>query len=151
MISCNTLDGHDGASESIEDSKKRKVFITEYKSIGNPIIINDSLKLFISMAWLEKKWKYSSPSSKSIPFDGYQLVIITNPDDIVNIDTEWSIGDDPTFYLRSASKSSLIGEFESFPSDTLIYPVKNGESFVGKSSTIIGHINLYRDINNLNR
>jgi len=52
LISCDY--GHRSMNGSIEESKEVGVFVSEYKPLKNPVIINDSLKFRILACWLEK-------------------------------------------------------------------------------------------------
>ena len=66
LNACNTFTGHRGASECIDESLKRKVFIAEYTTLPNPYIINDSLNITVREAWLEKRWAYTNILEKRI-------------------------------------------------------------------------------------
>jgi hypothetical protein len=75
-----TLEGVSGTSNSLEESKQRKMYVSKYEVIPNPIIINDSIKLEVKDCWVEKNWFYGSNYNEtkrsSIPdLDRYTLII----------------------------------------------------------------------------
>ena len=139
FISCYPQQGLNRASQNIEESKKRGVFICEYTVSETPYKINDSIKITVKEAWLEKQWKYSKEPNETSPLnDEYQLNVNVEQNNIEGIDFKWSIGYQQDLSLRQSSKSSLIGDFDKIPTDTLTYPVQKGEAFVGNPINIIG-------------
>ena len=130
-VSCNWLliNGSQGVSQNIEESKKRGVFIAEYKPITNPIKINDSIVINVKEAWLENEWQYSGIFSEGAKKakDLYCLVVQTDTLSLKNYES-WDIG---SGNLESFDKDGnydmqrLRNLFEFIPSkDTLSWPVR---------------------------
>jgi len=138
--SCYSQEGHRGASDNIEESKKRKVFICEYTVSENPYKINDTLQITVLEAWLEKQWQYPKDPNGTVPYDEYQLIINSKEEDIKGLDATWSIGIDADKYIRTCSKSDLMSDFKTLPKDTIEYLVEKGSQFMGEipKENIIG-------------
>ena len=138
--SCNTLKGHNGVSADIEESKKRGVFISEYQALQNPYIINDSLKINVKSAWLEKRWKYPENLNETILVEGYQLIIITKKKDISGFGQTWRIGLDGDRYFRVCGEECIITDFKEAPKEEKeIWQVQKGaELYDGAEHLIIG-------------
>lgn len=140
-IRCNTLKGHNGISNNINESKERRVFVHEYHVLTNPYPINDTLKINVKKAWLEKKWKYDDNYNSEVVISGYQLIVEVNEEDIVGIDFDWTIGVSGDKYFRKCSKNSIVSDFISLPkSKEIVYKVQSGRNLTGKvnSNRIIG-------------
>lgn len=120
---CILLKGHIGASQDIQESKKRGVFICEYAVEKNPYVINDTLKFNIKKAWLEKQWKYPSNCKETDIIDGYQIEIETL-DTIKSYGKNWSIGITTKKYLRECGYKCLMGAFEQMPGDSITWMVQ---------------------------
>lgn len=144
LQSCQALKGHIGASKDIKESKKRDIFVCEYSVTENPFKINDSLKITIKEAWLEKHWRYSENIYKSTSYDGYQLMINSTEKDLVGVCFDWSIGVDFDMYLRSCSKDGLMGDFKELPNDTLVYLIQKGQTKLSGTPEIIGKLILVK-------
>ena len=136
--SCNFQQGHNGASNNIEESKDRGVFICEYTPLMNPYKINDTIILKIDEAWIEKKWKFPKNVNQTVVESEYQLCINIAPEKhIENLGIEWSIGVDYDKNMRISSLTSLIGDFKTLPSDTIEYKVQKGDEFSNNYEKII--------------
>ena len=144
LQSCKTLQGHKGASKDIKESKKRQIFVCEYSVTENPFKINDSLKITVKEAWLEKHWRYSKNIYTTTSYDGYQLMINATEKDLVGVCFEWSIGVDFDMHLRSCSKDGLMGDFKELPSDTLVYLIQKGRTKLSGTPEIIGKFTLIK-------
>lgn len=142
--SCYTLQGHRGASENIRESKEKGVFVCEYKTIENPVIINDTLKIYVKEAWIEKQWQYAKKKGEIVSYDEYQIRINSKEEDLKGIDFDWTIGVESDLYLRASGKNSLIGDFKHMPNNMLVYPVQKGEAFIGNIPVIIGEFTLVK-------
>jgi len=129
LFSSCSSQGHRGTSANIEESKERGVFIKEYYSPKNPIVINDSIQFEIKGAWLEYQWRQSYGSkNNTAKYKEYQIRINTSKELPKRVDFAWSIGADyGGLYLRSCNKDCLIGDFKEQPPDTITYPVITGE------------------------
>ena len=110
LDSCNTLVGYNGVSNNIQESKQRDVFVANFMVKQNPYIINDTLKLHIGDIWLEKHWKYKKDNSESKILEGYQLIVETNENDIMDITFNWSIGIESSKYFRRCDNDSMISD-----------------------------------------
>lgn len=139
LYCCETPSGHPGASSDIGESKKRHVFIKEYKVAKNPYMINDTLFFSVEKAWLEKKWTHLKKEEETlINQDSYQLCIICREEDKKGINNlDWTIGLTGDKYLRSSGKNSLIGDFERIPGDTIEYKVQMGDNLGDNSEKVI--------------
>jgi hypothetical protein len=149
LTSCYTLSGQLGASNSIEESKERGVFISEYTVNKNPYPINDSMQITVKKAWLEKSWRYGKNPKKQTSMNhvsGFQLIINSKAEDLTGVDFSWTIGIKVNKCMRAASKEGLIGDFEIIPSDTIIYKVQKGRDLVIEvlPENIIGEFVLYK-------
>lgn len=126
LYSCNPLRGHVGMSNSINESKSRGVFVSEYEPESNPIRINDSLVFQVDQAWLEKNWKYSD-NNKSIVIDGYQLIIRLVNTVPEGFDQTWTIGVEFKRHIRTCGKRCLITDFDVLPSNNMeSWPIQRG-------------------------
>mgnify|MGYP003449199467 FL=1 len=125
---CETPAGHSGVSRDITDSKRRGVFISEYFVNPNPYKINDTLKITIKEAWLEKQWTYGKHEDQTLLFqpENYQLCINTTEEDIKTMNSNWTIGLNGDKYMRMSSLNSLLGDFQTIPGDTIEYKVQQG-------------------------
>ncbi|MCU0440351.1 MAG: hypothetical protein MUC49_20870 [Raineya sp.] len=126
-----------GRSDSSEHAKKIDVFTTKLKPLQNPIIINDTLQIYIKDVWIEKSWWYTEegvlPSLKE-----YQICVNTNVLSRYGpLEKEWFIGEKPchpyavfeyTGSLVNNEKEKLWGitmTLDSIPTkDTLIWDIK---------------------------
>ena len=146
LVSCDTLSGHRGLSENISESKERGVFVAEYKPPSNPVIINDTTKITITDAWLERQWAYDK-KGKAIIFNDelFQLCVNTREADIQYLGETWSIGVDFNQSIRKSGEASLIGDFSKLPLDTIIYKVQDGtELSKNYKKVIIGNFVLIK-------
>lgn len=142
---CNTWQGHNGMSEDIEESKRRGVFVSEYYSELNPYVINDSLRLNVKTAWLEKRWKYPSNPSETVIWEGYQLIIHVDKENLRNYAKTWLIGLDFNLNLRSCGYSCLMMDCDTIPLDRITWKVQQGrrlDSLITKN--IIGEFSLVK-------
>ncbi|MFZ4398542.1 MAG: hypothetical protein ACOYO1_00795 [Bacteroidales bacterium] len=126
LIGCDTLTGHKGVSNSADESKSRSVYISEYHTLTNPVILNDTLVLNVDRIWLEKRWFYGKKKSTIIS-DGYQLILTLKKNIQKDYSFSWTIGVDGDAYFRNCSKNSLMTDFDRFPSDTLVWVVQTGD------------------------
>jgi hypothetical protein len=146
---CDTHPSSGSISINIAESKKRGVFISEYVANPNPYKINDTLQITVKEAWLEKRWKRSkSGETLLFPPEDYQLCIHSVEKDMKNICSKWTIGLYGDKYIRTSSRSSLIGDFKKIPGDTIEYAVQKGRSLSDiDEKIIIGKFVLIRKIN----
>jgi hypothetical protein len=146
IISCSNPLGHRGVSEDIKEAKSRGVF--EYELIplnGDVCVVNDSIKIRIKEAWIEKMWGHGKYVNSTIPLENYQLCVNTYDQDIEGITFDWSIGIESDKYIRLSSDNSLIGDLRNLPnSETLSYVVKEGDLFDSSKKLILGQFNLRR-------
>jgi hypothetical protein len=133
----NTLSGHTGMSQDIQESKKRKVFVCEYIVPENPFRINDSLQINLKRAWLEKHWGYPENISSTLIGDGYQLILEVSPNDVVNHSKKWLIGVDFKKNFRSCGDDCIMTDFDYLPSDTIDWDVQKGFYLNKESEHII--------------
>lgn len=125
FVGCNTLQGHRGMSEDIEESVRRGVFIWEYTVTSNPYSINDSLILEVESAWLEKRWAYPSNTNETLIGNGYQLILRVS-NNITNYARTWMIGVDERLYLRRCGPSCLMMDCDSIPGEKILWKVQEG-------------------------
>lgn len=146
-FSCETPEGHIGASRDISEAKKRGIFISEYTAHPNPCKLNDSLQLTIKEAWIENKWAYGK-DNQTIIDEGYQLCINTTEADENKIDNAGGIfGVDFDHNLRLSGDDSFIGDFNYVPGDSIEYLLQHGRNFMNdstKKKEIIGKLVLIR-------
>jgi len=78
LCSCgHTLQGRHGFSSTIEESRKREVFLYEILT-DSIIVVNDTLSIPIKNCWIERDWAYGSSNIEETVFKrGSQLVIDT--------------------------------------------------------------------------
>jgi hypothetical protein len=146
LCGCGHAVGHSGACGSIESSKSRGVFVQEYSVNPNPYKINDTLKITVKEAWIEKKWVYSRDPNEIIMKDGFQLCVKSSENDLEGIDFTWTIGISGDKYVRASGKSSLISDFNEIPiEDTIEFEVQQGSNLseIG-SKRIIGTLKLFK-------
>ncbi|HET6227970.1 MAG TPA: hypothetical protein VFF27_16925 [Bacteroidia bacterium] len=79
LMGCDNPSGHNGISMNINESKRRHAFIAKYEVSPNPYKINDSIRITVKEAWLEKHWAYGKNENETIfyPKEKYQLCINT--------------------------------------------------------------------------
>ena len=127
------LDGQEGMSKSIEESKVRGVFISKYAVPDNPQKINDTLSIYVKQAWLEKLWYHTGwLTTNTEPHkEYYQLCLVVDEKSIAGYGDTWTIGhprgraedrffrsvgvvnDKPTSFLKAVARSfSAKEEFE---------------------------------------
>lgn len=138
---CNLAKDNSGASISIEDSKKRGVFVAEVLPLINPVRIGDSILIDVNSGWVENSWKYGESSSKSIVLDSssYQIILLINQEMLINYKKNWMIGVEINHNFRNADKSAIISNYKGNLPDTLFYPIQNGRNvFKVDKGKIIG-------------
>lgn len=137
MFSSCSSQGHRGTSSNLKDAKQRGIFIKEYYSPNESIVINDTIQFEIEEAWLEYQWRQSYGSEKyTAKYDAYQIRINTSKELPKRVDFAWSIGSDfAGLTLRQCNDNCLIGDFKEIPNDTIIYPVIKGRLL--KNDTLI--------------
>jgi len=116
-------------SSSINESKKRCVFIKEYIPLTNPYMINDTLQIMVKEAWIEYQWYYGDKVNETWipPESKYQLRINSNEHDLGKYTgIDWTIGINDDKYLRKCGLASLRGDFKNMPGDTIEYIVAKG-------------------------
>jgi hypothetical protein len=130
-----------GASYDIKDSQNRGVFIAEYKPLYKNYKINDTLTLKIEQIWIETHWIYSSQSAgNTFILPGYQLNV-NYSNELKGYPFDWCVGVSSKKYLRSSSLTSLMGDFEDLPGDTIKYKVQKGDNLSDSSrKEIIGEL-----------
>ncbi|TKG87653.1 hypothetical protein EYV94_28090 [Puteibacter caeruleilacunae] len=115
-VSCiNTLRGHRGVSDTVKESKNRNVFVRELQAKSNLFQINDTLKINIKSAWIEKRWAYGDKNSETIPLDEYQLIINTDESSICYFPKFWQIGKSFKESFRRSGKESMMIDISSLP------------------------------------
>ena len=144
LNSCDTLSGHVGVCDSIDESKTENVFVQEYTMISSPII-NDSIKLSVKEAWVENIWQYHNRTEVlSIP-GSYQLVIIFNEPLLDGYDNSWSIGNSFEQSLRPCSYDCIMTDIDSLSSgDTLTWAVVTGRILKTSKNRKIGEFKLMK-------
>lgn len=124
---CNDSKGQDGISSDIRESKKRGVYICEYEPPKNPFIINDSMKIHVKSAWLEKTWKYPSNPNETVILKKYQLIVISDPKDLVGNTEAWTIGIDYDRNFYGCGSECMITEFKELPTKEIeVWKVQQG-------------------------
>ncbi len=136
ILACQDLRGKPGMSENINESKKRGVFINEYQSNKN-LIINETFKMNVVRAWLEKKWAYNSNPNHTIVVDGYQLIVHTTERLDENYSFTWTIGTDFKRNFRSCGYRCIITDFDSLPNKHETWKVQRGRSLYNSASNIV--------------
>lgn len=138
FIGCNTLHNHSGMSSNIIESKKRNVFIAAYKSISNPVYINDSLELFVKEAWMEKAWKYDDIFYGVTEIEGFQLIVILKEELHPGYGKNWLIGIDGNRHFRFCGSNCLISDFDSLNNKDLeLWKVQAGWKLNADADKII--------------
>ena len=141
LLYCNTLSGHRGVSDNIDESKERKVFVKEINPRIKNCYINDSLSIFIKSAWVEKQWAYAKNTSNTIIYNRYQLIIESDKNSINGLASRWQIGNSFVKSFRRCSKSAIMIDLDSIPNDeNLIWLVTKGHRF--DSTQVIGKFDL---------
>jgi hypothetical protein len=137
----NTLTGHRGVSNDLNESKKRKVFVKELRAPINPYIVNDTLKINVLSAWLENEWYYDTNPDETILSEHYQLII--ESDESVNrVDVSWQIGNSFKESFRPCGKESIMIDLDSLPNGNKFeWNVTLGRKY--DSSRIIGKFELF--------
>lgn len=145
LLSCSSLVGKPGISETIEESKRKGVFICKYESDNDSIFANDSLKILIDVAWLERKWAYSGSINEIIMISGYQLIIRT----VNEIDDDyaftWTIGLSFDRNFRTCNSNCLVTDFDVLPKEVEKWEIQQGRDlYTGSSHRIIGRLDLIK-------
>ena len=117
IASCNfsTLEGRTAISQGIRDSKKRDIFIREYQGLTNPVIINDTLSIYITSAWLERQWRYSDDYTSYE--DGYQLIVETKEKIGKDYSFDWLIGTESKRHFGSCGENCIVMMLDSLPTN----------------------------------
>lgn len=123
-------------SGSIEESKEIGVFVSEYKPLKNPVIINDSLNFRIVACWLEKHWSQTSMNDH-VELDGYQLVIhVEKKEQLKGFLKKWNIGSYYKRSFRSCGPTGIMTDFDSLPNKIEKWDIKKGFRLSESDSTI---------------
>lgn len=148
LTSCDSQ-GHVGISNDINESKNRNVFISEYEVNPNPYIINDTLKIKVSKAWVEKQWGYGRYNDETIIIeDKFQLVIEVSPNTLQTYGLTWRIGINGDRYIRSCGSNCLMSSFDQLPKDIEEWKVQDSWELDSLSKkTIIGNFRIHKKIN----
>jgi len=105
----SALNGKLGSSQSIVESKKRKVFLYEYKLSSNIFEFNDTIKVHIENAWLEKNWRFDYPYDNTLIGDGYQIILVLKKGNWKrNYKKNWYLGTDYSFNFTPIGDGKLI-------------------------------------------
>jgi hypothetical protein len=137
LSSCDSK-GHLAVSSDITESKKRNVFVAEYEVKPNPFVINDTLRLKITKAWLEHKWAYGNSFDETIIIkDLYQLVIESEQRFLKDYGVTWRIGVDGDRYIRSCGTTCLMSDFSGLPKEVEEWDVQSGWNLDSLSKKII--------------
>ncbi len=160
LLSWNpTLAGAGGSSDDISESKRRGVFLWEYKPAKNPIRIRDGEYLDIVEVWAERSWIYPEFSRDTeIQPNIYQIVIKANPKGLYHyyerhFDHEkpetainhWTIGVDYQWVFYMPSDENLMCEMYSLPDSCEVFPIQRGTDIGDrKPHVIIGELRLCR-------
>jgi hypothetical protein len=151
IFSCNFFveNGGLGISLNIKDSKKRKVFINEYKVDNNPYKINDNLSINIKSVWLEHQWLYTGENNEraEIIENNYQLIIITDKQSLKGYNYTWFIGSKYTnknaFF--EGYNNSIIISLDTLPNRNIIeWKVQslNKHNRISDSKIILGKLSI---------
>ena len=84
-LSCNTLDGHRGISNSLQESQELKVFKSLIAIQDNNMIELKNIK----NAWIENSWNYKGGKAK-IRY-GYETIIISFNEKLKGYGEKWEI------------------------------------------------------------
>ncbi len=132
FFSCNT-EGHRGSSETIADSRERKVFVTRYEINASTKVVKDSVLSNISEVFLEQAWFVTKPIV--VQHNLFNIVIVKKSEDL----QKYLIGNQKDVEFTYHSKHSdwmQIGR-ESLK-DSIIFNVyrQSDRSEIGKLSLI---------------
>jgi hypothetical protein len=142
---CEDISGRLGVSKTIDDSKERNVFIDEYKPLTNLVIVNDSIKFRVERVWLENCWRFADNASKSNKIEGYQMILQSNKNDLLEFTIKWTIGIDSKKYWRFCSANNIITDFSEIPNDTIIWKVQWGSHLDSLSEkNVVGEFKLVK-------
>ncbi len=125
-ISCDSISGHRGMSDSIHHSKKNKTYIKEYQLNQNPLIINDTITFNVNSIWLEHQWKYDKNEVNPID-SSFQLIIDLNEELNSGFSFNWNIANSFMNSFRKCSKKCIMVDFKTMPPDTLNYHILKGD------------------------
>lgn len=119
FVSCNFFvkNGDLGTSIGIADSKERKVFINEYKVAEQPIVVNDSVQIFIQSAWVEYVWRYTGEESQESEIENpvaHQLIIVCDTMSIQSYNKSWSIGNSKDSLFYGGYDNTLISRVKEY-------------------------------------
>jgi hypothetical protein len=133
LCSCqhSNLVGHEGISQDISESKRRKVFIMEYES-PTPMsfkIEEDTIIFEVGIMWLEKQWSYPQNLNETRIQDGYRLCInLVHESTLKNYVGSWRLANSSDDYFSLNGKRFISIEFTEKPKGTLQYLVYNNWS-----------------------
>lgn len=128
FASCNLkLSGRPGRSESIEESKRREVYLNTYSAKEDLPVIDE-----IGEAWMEKSWrftKYDYNDTQVSEHDGYQLCMKLDQKSSDNLFKTWSIKRDSTMLTYGVyGENTLVITFNAISNfDTLKFEIYSGD------------------------
>jgi hypothetical protein len=144
VISACSNEDYVGMSNSIKESKDKKIFVCEYSS---ELQIPDSLKFEATEIWLEKCWKYKAYDNNIRIRDDFQLIILTK-DDIcnkTNYSLSWHIGTEFKDLFRSCGRNCFMLDLDSIPPDSKNWNIHLGaDKYDKRAANIIGNLKLNR-------
>ena len=136
LTGCNLkLDGRPGSSNSIEEAKKRKVFLSRYLINANIPVSGE-----IKAAWIERAWRYTKydfADTQIAEGDGYQLCANLDERMSIGLFTEWSIKRDSNISSYGIyGKATLVLSLKKVASfDTLRFQIYRGDDKTNPNPT----------------
>ncbi len=108
------LKGHFGASETIENSQRRNVFVKQYYVHENFLYLLN-YQMTVKEAWLENRWEYANDQGDEIvKVECYQL-IVNLQEEVLDYPFKFAIGIDGDKYFRPCAKAAIMTDFKVLP------------------------------------
>jgi hypothetical protein len=108
------------------ESKRRRVFVAEYRPKMNSFRINDSLKINVRSAWVEQRWAYANSYGGTLVIGGYCMIIDTDESDLKGYFETWLIGTHGSRFFRMCNRDCLMTDFDEMPNAIESWEVQAG-------------------------
>jgi hypothetical protein len=115
FIGCDAFDLADCATRSIESSKEKGLFVCELYPEDSVVKINDSIKIRVYSAWIEKQWNCRDFVPGIFIDRGYQILLITDTQTLNDYSDRFTIGITSESYFLSLRSNSLVCNIDSLP------------------------------------
>jgi len=143
------LEGADGVSSGIIESKERGVFLFEYTVENNPLHLRNGRIIHIKEAWAEKVWLYPLMSNKTRLNDPpmYNIRLTIGDKDVEDYgydysknDEGWWIGIDveKQFSYRGKGNLGIARSMQTIPLDKEEFIIYHGDGFARKKVDTLG-------------